>query len=96
MLPACYDAYFLMHHPRPNYSLESLRGHANYTGGLPTVLPTLGHDLLEDRNEFGLHRYEPVRAIIVLPDKEFRYLRTVIVTAAVYRGLCSKLLNRSR
>ena len=28
-----------------------------------------------------------------LPDKEFRYLRTVIVTAAVYRGLNSKLLG---
>ena len=27
-----------------------------------------------------------------LPDKEFRYLRTVIVTAAVYRGFSSKLL----
>ena len=26
-----------------------------------------------------------------LPDKEFRYLRTVIVTAAVYRGLASGL-----
>ena len=26
-----------------------------------------------------------------LPDKEFRYLRTVIVTAAVYRGLASEL-----
>ena len=26
-----------------------------------------------------------------LPDKEFRYLRTVIVTAAVYRGLSSQL-----
>src|SRR5215210_457266 len=32
----------------------------------------------------------PARAIS-LPDKEFRYLRTVIVTAAVYRGLDSKL-----
>ena len=29
-----------------------------------------------------------------LPDKEFRYLRTVIVTAAVYRGLNSMLLLR--
>jgi hypothetical protein len=28
---------------------------------------------------------------LVLPDKEFRYLRTVIVTAAVYRGLGSEL-----
>ncbi len=30
-----------------------------------------------------------------LPDKEFRYLRTVIVTAAVYRGLASGLRLRS-
>ena len=29
-----------------------------------------------------------------LPDKEFRYLRTVIVTAAVYRGFTSLLLLR--
>ena len=28
-----------------------------------------------------------------LPDKEFRYLRTVIVTAAVYRGFGSRLLS---
>ena len=28
-----------------------------------------------------------------LPDKEFRYLRTVIVTAAVHWGLSSKLLT---
>ena len=32
-----------------------------------------------------------VRAGRNLPDKEFRYLRTVIVTAAVYRGLASAL-----
>ena len=32
-----------------------------------------------------------IRAGQNLPDKEFRYLRTVIVTAAVYRGLSSKL-----
>ena len=30
-----------------------------------------------------------------LPDKEFRYLRTVIVTAAVHRGFSSKLRSRS-
>ena len=29
-----------------------------------------------------------------LPDKEFRYLRTVIVTAAVYWGLSSNLRSR--
>jgi 3-oxoacyl-(acyl-carrier-protein) synthase len=37
-----------------------------------------------------------IRAGRNLPDKEFRYLRTVIVTAAVYRGFSSKLRGRSR
>src|SRR3712207_9558090 len=32
-----------------------------------------------------------IRAGRNLPDKEFRYLSTVIVTAAVYRGLSSEL-----
>ena len=35
-----------------------------------------------------------IRAGQNLPDKEFRYLRTVIVTAAVYRGFNSSLLLR--
>ena len=35
-----------------------------------------------------------IRAGQNLPDKEFRYLRTVIVTAAVYRGLSSWLRLR--
>ena len=35
-----------------------------------------------------------IRAGRNLPDKEFRYLRTVIVTAAVYWGLVSKLRLR--
>ena len=34
-----------------------------------------------------------IRAGRNLPDKEFRYLRTVIVTAAVYRGFNSNLLH---
>src|SRR3712207_9589468 len=34
-----------------------------------------------------------IRAGRNLPDKEFRYLRTVIVTAAVYRGFNSSLLS---
>ena len=36
----------------------------------------------------------PIRAGRNLPDKEFRYLRTVIVTAAVYRGFNSMLLPK--
>src|SRR5690606_40603084 len=35
-----------------------------------------------------------IRAGQNLPDKEFRYLRTVIVTAAVYWGFNSMLLRR--
>jgi hypothetical protein len=35
-----------------------------------------------------------IRAGRNLPDKEFRYLRTVIVTAAVYRGFNSNLRNK--
>ena len=35
-----------------------------------------------------------IRAGRNLPDKEFRYLRTVIVTAAVYRGFDSRLRLR--
>jgi len=34
------------------------------------------------------------RAGLNLPDKEFRYLRTVIVTAAVHQGFSSKLITR--
>ena len=37
-----------------------------------------------------------IRAGRNLPDKEFRYLRTVIVTAAVYRGFISELLRQRR
>ena len=40
-----------------------------------------------------LHHYA-FRAGRNLPDKEFRYLRTVIVTAAVYWGLNSHLRLR--
>src|ERR1700758_2540840 len=36
--------------------------------------------------------HSTIRAGRNLPDKEFRYLRTVIVTAAVHRGFSSKLL----
>jgi hypothetical protein len=34
-----------------------------------------------------------IRAGRNLPDKEFRYLRTVIVTAAVHRGFSSELIT---
>ena len=42
------------------------------------------------RRDSAQNRYT-IRAGRNLPDKEFRYLRTVIVTAAVYRGFGSQL-----
>ncbi len=36
-----------------------------------------------------------IRAGRNLPDKEFRYLRTVIVTAAIHQGLSSELRTKS-
>src|SRR5205809_6730361 len=37
--------------------------------------------------------HSTIRAGRNLPDKEFRYLRTVIVTAAIHRGFRSELLG---
>jgi hypothetical protein len=45
---------------------------------------------LSTRQRQRASRYA-IRAGRNLPDKEFRYLRTVIVTAAVYWGFNSKL-----
>ena len=48
-----------------------------------TISPSLSLRQLPDRYA--------IRAGRNLPDKEFRYLRTVIVTAAIHQGLNSKL-----
>jgi hypothetical protein len=49
------------------------------------ISPSLSLRQLPDRYAF--------RAGQNLPDKEFRYLRTVIVTAAVHRGFSRQLQN---
>src|SRR6476619_348422 len=54
--------------------------------GICTATPT---SLSLQSRQWGI-RYA-IRAGRNLPDKEFRYLSTVIVTAAVYRGLSSEL-----
>ena len=46
---------------------------------------SLSHSLRQSPDRYA------IRAGRNLPDKEFRYLRTVIVTAAVYRGFNSEL-----
>ena len=46
---------------------------------------SLSHSLRQSKDRYT------IRAGRNLPDKEFRYLRTVIVTAAVHRGFSSQL-----
>ena len=58
-----------------------LRGTGIFTGA--TISPSLSLRQSSSRYAFRAGRN--------LPDKEFRYLRTVIVTAAVYRGFDSTL-----
>jgi hypothetical protein len=53
------------------------------------IFTTTSTSLSLRRRQCG-HRYA-IRAGRNLPDKEFRYLRTVIVTAAVYRGFDQEL-----
>ena len=51
-----------------------------------SISPSLSLRQCSDRYAFRAGRN--------LPDKEFRYLRTVIVTAAVHRGFSHQLLQR--
>ena len=60
---------------RPGAGNQHLHWYFNFTGCIVETVP----------NHYAF------RAGRNLPDKEFRYLRTVIVTAAVYWGLSSKL-----
>ena len=73
--------------PIPKYSKGSrglfvlLRVNSIFTA--TTISPRLS--LRQRPNRYA------IRAGRNLPDKEFRYLRTVIVTAAIHQGLCSML-----
>ena len=73
--------------PIPEYSKGSrglfvlLRVNGIFTA--TTISPSLSSRQCPDRYA--------IRAGRNLPDKEFRYLRTVIVTAAIHEGFTSKL-----
>jgi hypothetical protein len=79
-------------HMLPLNSLQSCSKGAQGLSVLPRVLGIFTESAvslspwLRQRGD----RYA-IRAGRNLPDKEFRYLRTVIVTAAVYRGFGSSL-----
>jgi hypothetical protein len=78
---------------KPLLSDQSLRGQGSgFAPRLPSGLPAAdgGREGFPDMSRFAL-LFTEQEASCHLPDKEFRYLRTVIVTAAVYRGLVSEL-----
>ena len=79
--------YIQCRNPMPSYS-KALRGLSvlSRVTGIFTGTTISPSPLLRQRP----NRYA-IRAGQNLPDKEFRYLRTVIVTAAVHRGLSSML-----
>ncbi len=82
-------------HKSPQRSLSS---YSKGSRGLSVFLRVLGI-FTEISNSLSIwlrHRGSryAIRAGRNLPDKEFRYLRTVIVTAAVYRGFNSPLRSK--
>ena len=80
-------------------NLNSMSGYSKGSRGLSVQLQVVG--IFTDTTislrllprQWG-NRYT-IRAGRNLPDKEFRYLRTVIVTAAVYRGFNSELRSKA-
>ena len=76
-------------------SLDPLQSYSKGAQGLsvlprvPGIFTEIAVSLSPWPRQWG-NRYA-IRAGRNLPDKEFRYLRTVIVTAAVYRGFGSLL-----
>ena len=79
-------------------TLKSLSSYSKGSRGLSVFLRVLGI-FTENSISRGMwlrHRRSryAIRAGRNLPDKEFRYLRTVIVTAAVYWGFDSRLRLR--
>ena len=75
------------HSPMQSYS-KGARGLSVLPRG-DCIFTNTSTSLSLRRRQCG-HRYA-IRAGRNLPDKEFRYLRTVIVTAAVYRGFDQEL-----
>ena len=74
---------------------ESMLSYSKGARGLSVPLRVLGIFTETTISPSSRLRQRPdrytIRAGRNLPDKECRYLRTVIVTAAVYRGLDSEL-----
>ena len=89
----CVPSILCMQHRNP------ILGYSKAPWGLSVLSRVTGIFTGTTISPGGLLRQCPnryaIRAGQNLPDKEFRYLRTVIVTAAVHRGLVSVLRPRS-
>ena len=83
----------ILHRPSPN----SISGYSKAPRGLFVLLRVRRIFTPISISPGPLLRQRPtcytIRAGRNLPDKEFRYLRTVIVTAAVHRGFNSRLIT---
>ena len=79
---------------------DSISGYSKGSWGLSVPMRVNGIFTAATVSPSPLLRQRPncytIRAGRNLPDKEFRYLRTVIVTAAVYWGFDSELLPTNR
>ena len=71
--------------------VESTLGYHSWSAGILTCGHEPGRGTMLGGQLRQLPDHYAIRAGQNLPDKEFRYLRTVIVTAAVYRGFNSEL-----
>ena len=89
LLFPCVPSILCMQHRNP------ILGYSKAPWGLSVLSRVTGIFTGTTISPGGLSRQCPdryaIRAGQNLPDKEFRYLRTVIVTAAVHRGLVSVL-----
>ena len=89
LLFPCVPSILCMQHRNP------ILGYSKAPWGLSVLSRVTGIFTGTTISPGGLLRQCPdryaIRAGQNLPDKEFRYLRTVIVTAAVHRGLVSEL-----
>ena len=89
----CVPSILCMQHRNP------ILGYSKAPWGLSVLSRVTGIFTGTTISPGGLLRQCPnryaIRAGQNLPDKEFRYLRTVIVTAAVHRGLVSELRPKS-
>ena len=94
LAPPARSLLAILHIARPVPALSCSKG----SRGLSVPLRVIGIFTDTTISPSSWLRQRPdhftIRAGRNLPDKEFRYLRTVIVTAAVYRGFNSALPSR--